>query len=98
MKKFFFFAIAVLGMMTGCRKAEMDPVKNQVDDSDRVAVQFAVDAPSLTITKTKGTGAVEEWKSQDLYILGYERAATTYALDATTTLIPNIVADAPASS
>ena len=98
MKKFFFFAIAVLGMMTGCRKAEMDPVKNQVDDSDRVAVQFAVDAPSLTITKTKGTGAVEEWASQDLYILGYERAAETFELGAGTTLIPNIVADAPASS
>lgn len=100
MKKFFFFAIAVLGMMTGCRKAEMDPVKNQVDDSDRVAVQFAVDAPSLTITKTKGAGAVEEWAGAEhpLYILGYERAATTYALDAATTLIPNIVADAPADA
>lgn len=98
MKKFFFFAIATLGMMVGCQKQEINEVQNPIDDSERVAVQFSIDAPSLTITKTKGVGAVEEWEGHDLYILGYERAATTYVLDAATTLIPNIVADAPASS
>lgn len=97
MKKFFFFAIATLGMMVGCQKQEINNVQDPIDDSDRVAVQFSIDAPSLTITKTKGIGAVEEWNQQNLYILGFERAATSYATDAATTLIPNVVAKAPAS-
>lgn len=97
MKKFFFFAIATLGMMVGCQKQEINEVQNPIDDSERVAVQFSIDAPSLTITKTKGHGAVESWNEQDLYILGFERAATSYTTDAATTLIPNVVAKAPTS-
>lgn len=98
MKKIFFFAIATLGMMVGCQKTEIDNTQKPIDDSERVAVQFGIDAPSLTVTRTKGAGAVEEWKSQELYILGYEKSATDYSLTAATTLIPNIMTEAPATS
>lgn len=98
MKKIFFFAIATLGMMVGCQKTEIDNTQKPIDDSERVAVQFGIDAPSLTVTRTKGAGAVEEWASQELYILGYEKSATDYSLTAATTLIPNIMTEAPATS
>lgn len=106
MKKFFFFAIATLGMMVGCQKQEINNVQNPIDDSDRVAVQFNIDAPSLTVTKTKGAGPVEQWAtSQTLYILGYDKDAESYESNASitdekgnvikTTLIPNIATTAP---
>lgn len=95
MKKFFFFAIAALGMMAGCQKQEINDVQKPVDDSDRVAVQFNIDAPSLTIAKTKGAGPVEAWANQDLYVLGYKRTTTSFEL--TNALIPNVKTSAPAS-
>ena len=94
MKKIFFFAAAAIGMMASCQKPDIN-VENPVDDSSLVAVQFNVDAPSLTLTK--GMGPVDEWDGtkQTLYILGYERTTTDFSLDAETTLIPNVEAKAP---
>ena len=89
MKKYFFLAIAALGMMAGCQKQEING--GQIDDSSKVAVKFNVDAPSLTLTK--GAGPVEEWKSQEIYLLGYERNNGFAIADA---LIPNIKTTAPA--
>ena len=90
MKKYFFLAIAALGMMAGCQKQEING--GQIDDSSKVAVKFNVDAPSLTLTK--GAGPVEEWKSQEIYLLGYERGKEFN----TTPLIPNIKTSAPAAN
>lgn len=77
-------------MMAGCQKQEING--GQIDDSSKVAVKFNVDAPSLTLTK--GAGPVEEWKSQEIYLLGYERGKEFN----TTPLIPNIKTSAPAAN
>ena len=97
MKKFFFFAIATLGMMVGCQKQEINNVQDPIDDSDRVAVQFGVNVPGVSLTKTKGKGAVDAWGGQDLYVLGYVRGAAFNSTTAGDVLIDNVPVDAPAS-
>ena len=75
MKKLFFFAIAALGMTVACQK-EVKVENPDIDDNAPVEVQFNVNAPSITVTKTKA--AVEnDWNNQDIYIYGYSAIAKT---------------------
>lgn len=97
MKKFFFFAIAALGMMAGCQKTEVDESKNQVNDSERAKVQFNIDVPGVSVTKTKGAGAIDAWAGQSINILGYVRGAAYNSTKAGDVLINNVAVTAPAS-
>lgn len=70
MKKLFFFAIVALGMTAACQKPNVEVNGNDpdIDDNTPVAVQFNVNAPTLTVTKTKGNGAIEAWNNTAIYI------------------------------
>lgn len=92
MKKFYFFAIAAIGMVVGCQKQELKVDDAQIDDTGKVAVQFGIEAPSLVLTKS----AVDAWDgNQQLYILGYERTTDSYLAEEA--LIYNVAADSPSS-
>lgn len=68
MKKLFFYAAAALAMLASCQKAEISGSKSDVDDSQPAAIQFGIDAPSLTVTKTKA--AVTEWANSEVFVYG----------------------------
>ena len=67
MKKYFVFAIAALGMIAGCQKNQIETTP--VENDDPVAVQFGINAPSLTVSKTKAS--VNEWGGQTVYVYGF---------------------------
>jgi len=68
MKKLFFFAIVALGMTAACQKPDA-PVD---ETNEPVAIQFGVQAPTLTVTKTKA--AVDDWTGdQEVTIYGYKK-------------------------
>lgn len=68
MKKLFFFAIVALGMTAACQKPDA-PVD---ETNEPVAIKFGVQAPTLTVTKTKA--AVDDWTGdQTVTIYGYKR-------------------------
>lgn len=98
MKKYFVFAIAALGMMAACQKNqdEFAPVDNDAP----VAVQFGINAPSLTVTKTKA--AVDSWNGETVYVYGFQNN-TANALgagkyDVTAPFINAVSADATAGT
>lgn len=60
MKKLFFYAAAAIAMVASCQKAEVgNAPATPLDDTTPVAMQFGVNAPSFTVTKTKA--AVDGW-------------------------------------
>ena len=66
MKKLFFFAMVALGMTAACQKPDVKVENPDLDDNAPVAVQFNVNAPTLTVTKTKA--AVEAWNDTQIYV------------------------------
>ena len=70
MKKLFFYAAAAVAMLAGCQKSEISgtPV---VDDSVPAAIQFGINAPSLTAAQTKA--AVTEWNNSEVYVYGLKQ-------------------------
>ena len=92
MKKYFLFAVAAVGMMVACSKKDMQP-SQEPDNSGAQAIRFNVDAPSLTVAKTKA--AVDEWDDNEVYILGYKRSTEDFNLE--NALIANTKAIVPAS-
>lgn len=72
MKKLFFYAAAALAMLASCQKTEVIKTPSTpVDDSQPVAMQLNVNAPSFQVTKTKA--AVDEWNNTPVYIYGLQR-------------------------
>ena len=91
MKKFFFFAAAVIGMAASCQK-QSNPAP--VEDNSPVAVTFGVNAPSIEVTKTKSNGSLDEWGAQDLYIYSFARSTSDFT---TEPFIDNVKVSAPAA-
>lgn len=69
MKKMFFYAMLALGMTAACQKPDVEVENPDLDDNSPVEVVFGVKAPTITVTKTKA--AVEDWKSQTVYVYGF---------------------------
>lgn len=65
MKKLFFFAAVALGMIASCQKPNVE-VDTDIDDNSPVEVVFGVNAPSITVTKTKA--AVDAWNDNEVSI------------------------------
>ena len=85
MKKLFFFAIAALGMTVACQK-EVKVENPDIDDNAPAEIVFGVNAPSITVTKTKA--AVEDWTgTPDVYI--FSGVVGEKGMDFTTPLIYN---------
>ena len=93
MKKFFFFAIAALGMTVACQKGDVDTTP--VDDNSPVAVTFGINTPTVEVTKTKAFGGVDAWETakHQLYIYGFDRNVNDFT---TTPFIENVAVAAPA--
>ena len=70
MKKLFFFAMVALGMTAACQKPNVEVENPDLDDNAPVEVKFGVNAPSITVTKTKA--AVDDWNAEKIYIYGYD--------------------------
>ena len=91
MKKLFFLATVALGMTAACQKPDVKVEGPEIDDNAPVEVKFGVNAPTLTVTKTKA--AVEAWNDTEIYI--YSGVVTTdetsgaRTLNFTTPLIDN---------
>lgn len=99
MKKYYFMAIAAIGMMAACNKVEVGnttPTTPEIDDTTPVAVQFGVATQVLGIeTRSTGTvGSTEDaenvWNNQTLYVFGYDRTVTDF--NTGTAFIDNISA------
>lgn len=76
MKKSLFFAIAALALTAACQKPDVKVDGPEIDDNAPVQVMFNVNAPTITVTKTKA--AVEgDWNGQNIYIYGYSAIAET---------------------
>lgn len=97
MKKFYFFAIAALGMMAGCQKPDVNPTV--VDDSTPVAVTFGLNAPVASVS-TKA--AIEDWTgNENLVVYGFPRTATDFSapnqtfIDGATVTSPVLAEDGP---
>lgn len=73
MKKLFFLATVALGMTAACQKPDVKVEEPEIDDNAPVEVKFGVNAPTLTVTKTKA--AVDEWENTKIYI--YSGVVTT---------------------
>lgn len=85
MKKLFFFAMVAIGMTAACQK-EVKVENTDIDDNAPVEVVFGVNAPSITVTKTKA--AVEDWNSTPEVFI-YSGVVGTSGMDFTTPLINN---------
>lgn len=70
MKKLFFYAAAAVAMLAGCQKSEISGTP-AVDDSVPAAIQFGINAPSLTVAQTKA--AVTEWNNSEVYVYGLKQ-------------------------
>ena len=70
MKKLFFYAAAAVAMLAGCQKSEISGTP-AVDDSVPAAIQFGINAPSLTAAQTKA--AVTEWNNSEVYVYGLKQ-------------------------
>ena len=62
MKKLFFYAMMAVGMTAACQKPDVTDETDVLDDNSPVEVVFGVNAPSITVTKTKA--AVENWAGE----------------------------------
>ena len=94
MKRSVFAALAALGIIAGCHKTEPQKDIPEVDDTEKVAVQLGISAPGIDIV-SKGSGPVDAWDSQNLYIIGAKKN-TAYDSDGAF-LIDNIAITAPSS-
>lgn len=94
MKKFFFFAIAALGMMAGCQKQSVDTTP--VDENTPVAVTFGINAPKVEVTKTKALGGLDEWNKQTLYVYGFAHSVKDFAAEEA--FIDNVAVEAPVAA
>ena len=102
MKKFFFFAAAAMTMLASCHKNDLVPDQN-LDDNSQVAIQLGMNAPSITVTKTKA--AVDDWNNNTVFVYGLKQERTNgvvngfgtmYNLTATTNIL-NYEVIAPAT-
>ena len=91
MKKFFFFAIAALGMMASCQKQSTTPA---VDGDAQVAVSFGIDAPMATVSSK---AAVDAWSGAEaLYVYGFPTACTDFSAEGAA-FINNVPVNSPAA-
>ena len=74
MKKLFFYAAAVVAMLAGCQKSEISGTQ-AIDDSQPAAIQFGIDAPSLSNSQTRA--AVTEWNNSEVYVYGLRQEGRT---------------------
>lgn len=72
MKKLFFFAMVALGMTAACQKPDVKVENPDLDDNAPVEVVFGVNAPTITVTKTKA--AVDDWNAETVYVYGFDNA------------------------
>ncbi len=79
MKKLFFLATVALGMTAACQKPDVKVEEPEIDDNAPVEVKFGVNAPTLTVTKTKA--AVDDWNSQTVYVYGFTNTVTDLNTD-----------------
>lgn len=71
MKKLFFYAMLAVGMTAACQKSDVNDETDVLDDNSPVEVIFGVNAPSITVTKTKA--AVDDWTDQTVYVYGWDK-------------------------
>ena len=88
MKKLFFLATVALGMTAACQKPDVKVEGPEIDDNAPVEVKFGVNAPTLTVTKTKA--AVDDWSgTPEVHIYIYSGVVGTSGMDFTNPLIDN---------
>lgn len=75
MKKLFFYAMLAVGMTAACQKPDVNGDVDELDDNSPVEVVFGVNAPSITVTKTKA--AVDDWTAETVYVYGWDNALGT---------------------
>ena len=95
MKKFFFFAAAVVSMVACQKEAQLssNEFTSPAEDGAQVAVQFSSNVKASVATKAQGS--VDAWDAtQDLYVYGFQRAT---AVDYANPFINNVKAVSPAS-
>lgn len=79
MKKLFFLATVALGMTAACQKPDVKVEGPEIDDNAPVEVKFGVNAPTLTVTKTKA--AVDDWNNQTVYVYGFDNSVDDLTTD-----------------
>lgn len=94
MKKFFFFAAAVVSMVACQKEAQLssNDVTAPIEEGAPVAVEFNSNVKASVATKAQGS--VDAWNAtQDLYVYGFQRAAQ---VDYANPFINNVKAVSPA--
>lgn len=61
-------------MTAACQKPNVEVENPDLDDNAPVEVKFGVNAPSITVTKTKA--AVDDWNEQTVYVYGFDNSVT----------------------
>ena len=99
MKRFFFLAIAAVGMTVACQKQEISNAPaDPMDDGTPVPVVFGTNVSSSVTTKA----ALDAWTgNEDLVIYGFKTGADLSVTDATNAaygyLVNGVKVDSPAS-
>lgn len=79
MKRYFIFATAAIALLAGCNKSNPDDVRN-VENESPVAIELGVNAPSITVTKTKA--AVNKWNNNNIFVYGLKQERTSNVVNA----------------
>lgn len=98
MKKFFFFAAAVVAMAACQKEAQLssNEFSAPVEDGAPVAVSFNSNVKATVSTKAQG--GVDAWDAtQNLYIYGYQRVQGGVDYTTAVPFINNVVAASPAA-
>jgi hypothetical protein len=97
MKKFFFFAAAVVSMAACQKEAQLssNDFTAPVEEGAAVAVEFCSNVKASVATKAQG--GVDAWNAaQNLHIYGYQRVADGVDYTTAVPFINNVVATSPA--
>ena len=98
MKKFFFFAAAVVSMAACQKEAQLssNDFTAPVEEGAAVAVEFCSNVKASVATKAQG--GVDAWNAaQNLHIYGYQRVADGVDYTTAVPFINNVVAASPAA-
>lgn len=79
MKRYFIFATAAIALLVGCNKKNLDDVQVPSENESPVAIELGVNAPSITVTKTRA--AVDDWNKNKVYVYGLKHERTNGAVN-----------------